>query len=512
VSEWTPEQRLPVQVGDAFASLFDWVVERRFNHTADDRRWQDNVVSDPATAALVAAVEAGDTDTPALLQQVLDEASAKERPDDHGLGYAAYTCLYAIDRGFARHHPTRGGRSSRMREHYYEHGRYDTGLRRGYVVPKWTTRPGGTVFDEHFTWLVRADVDRRDIVVLGSRARSRPRGLDNPRIVVAPVLYEFFEGGATPLDAYFRHAQVGSDKCFRVQHNMASGHLQERVRRVVRAIRDDGATIAILPELVLNSALLKLLRTELKTTHFEFAARGEVPSLQWVVAGAAMPRPAGSKWPTSNRAYVLSSAGNIISASPPDGNEGQMHWVQGKRHRYVLSEQAQQNYGITGRFRVTCDRIEAISTGTEQFVFEDPSGRYAILICEDVAHEEQTLESLRRMRCSVVIIILMDGPLRERWATEAAADLTTRLGAFTLVANSLLLPNLPKQREYHSAKRKEPDHYPHGKEWVGVLITPGGEDAMEWAAAPMSPLATEASTLLSSPLELPVRSVDAIEV
>ena len=285
--EWDPKQPLPAQLADAFAVLYDWFEPRHFED-ADDEWWGERVMEDDEAPDLIAAVAASSARTPAELHSELERVRGET--DVLRQAYRIYRCLYAIDQGVKRQHPLNAGfpssgLESGLLERYDEFARYNTVATSGYVLPKWTQRYRGTVFAEHFEWLVRARVDRDRICVIGRAGKGRlPRRLGNPKVAVVPFLYSLFDDTHAFAEVDFRALPAKSGAYFTVNHRERKLQLlKDRVKQAVAAIRESEARIAIFPELVLNEPLLVTLRAHLAATH-----QPNLP-LDWVVAGASLP-------------------------------------------------------------------------------------------------------------------------------------------------------------------------------------------------------------------------------
>lgn len=500
--QWHPGEKVPEQLGDAFAAFYDWF---RPLHAADadNGLWLDELLGSDEFRWLKMLVERAGEKTPDAMQRYIDDTRAKGGDTD--VAWAVYISLCAIDRGTARQNPLESGGSALagnigLLRHYLRHFRYNTDDTDGYVLPKWTGprfRSSLSVFGDHFVNLVRCAVDRDHVQLLGrsgSGARRRRRGeVENPSVVIVPTLYEFFSIDGATGEASFSEVTVQGRPCFAVEHNpSALGSLRARVEESVRALHKSGATIAIFPELVLNQDLMEALRTSLSAASRE--ADNRRSRLEWVIAGAGLPTEEGAKWPMVNRCYVLNRYGGIVNMRV-GGSE--RRWIQEKRYRYKLSRHEQESYGIGGCFADLVDREEAIQRGKHLYVFEDRGRRFAVLICEDLAEEEETLALAREMLCSVIVTIVMDGPVGDRrWHGRRSHDFATRTGGLTIVANSLLLSNLPKVRQdWKDAS------YPHGEKPVGLMFipTPGSEPVLEEIHARATPAVGDWEALLSRP-------------
>jgi predicted amidohydrolase len=511
MTTWSPRDPLPSQIADAFAVMYDWFERSYFTPSEDDESystladnddWWETAARSSHVERLINEVMDSDSATPSLLQEVLDQAC--DDPDPLEMARQVYYCLYAIDRGLKYQTPR--SYASPARPPGYERtallGRFDSVSRYndetpGYVLPKWTERHRGTEFAEHFQHLVRANVDRNEVRIIGRNARARSdratgdRTLRNPKVVVVPFLYRMFDDGSGSADAKFSELKIGDTEYFEVVHRAtSSGVLEDRIRLAVREIRESQATVAIFPELSLTDHLRELLSDELDRTRTELAlASDKEDPLEWVIAGVATPATRRKPW--ANEAYVMNSAGNLVSF---DSEKGETHWWrQKKRHRYKLTVDEQKKYGTDACFANACDRLEAINIGRHCFVFEDRTGRYAIVICEDLAQEQRTMDLLRKMLCRVIFVILMDGPMvATRWASVEGEKVASQTGSIVVVANSLLIPNIEKNRRYQIDREQDKeivrafkekrtprtivDPYPLGKQPVGLIIDPPWED------------------------------------
>lgn len=508
MSSWSPSDPLPHQLADAFAVMYDW-----FDHSymtsrdngesyftlADNDDWKEIAAQDDHVRKLASEVmNSTSGTTPHLLQEAIDRA--REDSDTLEIARQVYCCLHAIDQGlkyqtpYFYFSPSRSSGLDRavLLERLDSVYRYNDKTP-GYVLPKWATRHRGTELAEHFMHLVRADVDRAEVRIIGRNARARNVGtMRNPQVVVVPMLYRMFADTFGPADATFSGLTIGSEEYFEVVHTKENvGILEDRVRRAVADIRASKANIAIFPELSLTQPLAELLSSELDRTRTELELADDAVDdpLQWVIAGVATP--SGRRKPWLNEAHVLNSSGNLVSCDSEDG--GTFRWQQQKRHRYKLTADEQEKYGTSILFDTLCDRQEAIHVSRSCYVFEDRSGRYAIVICEDLSQEQHTMDLLRKMLCKAIYVIVMDGPMiSTRWASIEGGKFATQTGSIVVVANSLLIPNIEKNRQYRTAKEQDKeilsaykeertvveitDPYPHGKQPVGLIIDPPWED------------------------------------
>jgi predicted amidohydrolase len=320
-------------------------------------------------------------------------------------------------------------------------------------------------------------------------------------VVIVPFLYSLDDATFDPVD-------VEGEHFFEVRHICDEPReLERRIHAAVDAARRSRARIAIFPELALNEHLLEVLKASLKRT-FVYPS-----SLDWVIVGTAVPVAGEAPYQTANMAVVLNSIGEVIEGQTPDG--GPVCWEQRKRHRYTMSAEEQQHYGLVTCFGPVgdeCNREEAIAVGRQGFVFADPSGGFAVLICEDWNRETDTCAALRQIQPRVVFAIVMDGPMMEdRWAAKRALDIVEQTDAFVVIANSLLLPNRPTIREYYAKKHGVADPYPGGQQWVGLLYGPSSavpkhDPFPHRFHARAMPDPDDASSLISNEVAIPLRT------
>ncbi len=169
---WQPPGRLPDQLGDAFAALYDWFEDNHFER-ANNEGWASAARSDPKMPELRRLVTASGWATPPALQDLLDGTS-----DTEALARAAYLARSCIDGGVAQYHPAASRPLSSLpprqslATQYDAHGWFDTDVADGYVLPKWGGGFRGRSFGAHFTNLVRARVARRQVRLTGRGARQ----------------------------------------------------------------------------------------------------------------------------------------------------------------------------------------------------------------------------------------------------------------------------------------------------------------------------------------------------
>ena len=419
---WNRSRELPGQLADVFAALHDWFDDGDYHTEAVNYSWDLDERRDADATRLDECLLKSGWATPPEVREYLAAAGTD-------LPYRAYVVLRCIDRWVGRHHPRLAGGEDDPDALYDRHGRYNTAETEGYVLPKWVKGMRGTFLDNQFKHLVRARVERDQVLLIGREGGTRhAEPPPNLTFAIVPFLYDLS-------DATFRGQEQENQHYFDVFHSEET--LRQRVRDAVRAIRAAGVHVAIFPELVLTEAMVEILGEELHASELELTSE---PPLKWVIAGSYS-RAESPKFPLYNSAFVLESGGAVVAFSSPAGT--QHRWVQSKRHRYMLSKGEQERYQVVDCFEGDpYDRPEAISISHRRtFVFDSKHGRYAILICEDWAQEVDTCEVLRKLNCSAIFVIVMDGPVSDRrWSAQRVGFFQPHTGADIAVANSLLLP------------------------------------------------------------------------
>jgi hypothetical protein len=402
VASWDPTQRLPDQIFDAFADMYDWLGQR---HIDVIRRasLMDAVRRHHDIHRLISAAGKSDWTTPLELRACISESL---NGHESNTALAVYACLHAIDEGLGFVHPGRKpSPEHRFVRRFDTHGRYNDATD-GYVLPSWARPERGVRLADFVRWFTRANVPREFVHLVHDPDGYEPNLTDrSPVVAVVPFLYRLDLNGAPP-DADLR--LLGIDRTprhyFTIEHLHGSGvDLVRRIGDAVRLLRDQGVEIAIFPELALNAELLTELRSALKR---EALAHGK-GSLIWVIAGCIEPRLDTDSvvpidFPVYNAAIVLDAYGNTVGETVDMGEPG---WRQRKRHAYELSLDEQVNmYGIGHLFSPLEAREEAISIGSSVTIFQNNKGRFAIAICEDFGQELHTVDFIREMGCTALFV------------------------------------------------------------------------------------------------------------
>ncbi len=489
---WEPSYSLPDQLGDAFAVLYDWFEDGGHLADAVNYGWDEGIEQEPELVRLSELLRDSGWMTPIEIREFLSMTDYQSFP------YRIYTVLHCIDRHIGQYSPRKVGGYDDEDYRYDRYGRYNVDTS-GYVLPKWARGFRGTLLSNHFNHLVRARVDRRRVPVIsresGTRRSEPPQTL---KFAIVPFLY-------TLDDAMFRGLDHAGKQYFEVVHSKEI--LRQRVKQAVNAIRDSEVHIAIFPELAMSADLVEILAQELHES--ELRSGTNIP-LAWVIVGSYKPA-SSPTFPVYNSAYVLEGGGEIVAFTSPDGARAE--WIQCKRHRYTLSTGEQRRYGLQELFEgELCPREEAISVGSGLCVFDSKHGRYGVLICEDWAQEQDTCEMLRKMNCSLVFVIVMDGPVSDRrWSAQKGGFFQPHTGTHVVIANSLLLPLRTKKRHQSSSflfipqgSGKDPlvveleqEEEPEDKRHVGLFLDADAPRGL-YIDAPITPSANAAS-LISAP-------------
>jgi hypothetical protein len=193
--------------------------------------------------------------------------------------------------------------------------------------------------------------------------------------------------------------------------------LRARVREVLEALDDSGASIGMLPEATLSDELLAVWRQVLSDTPPEWDA-----TLHWILVGTG---PVGGSEPPHNRAVMLLR----------DGGHPIVHYD--KHHDFTLSAAQIERWKLESRLGAG-KAAEDICRGTRLVIRESSLGRFAILICEDVTRLTDVGAALAHFGVSHVFAPIFSAPIEDRtWDSRAGRDVVKHLGASVVVSNSL---------------------------------------------------------------------------
>lgn len=191
-----------------------------------------------------------------------------------------------------------------------------------------------------------------------------------------------------------------------------------RVAELVSSIDGSGAQVAVLPEGLLDDAVLAEWRTALRSSHKS--------ACRWVLLGSG---PVGGGVPPANRAVLV------------DRFSGKSLLEQDKRGRFNLRPDHIEHYEMKALLPADEMHVEDIAIGTELVVLESAVGRFCVLVCEDLARLVQDGSFLRAVGPSHVLVPIFSSEiLRKEWEEKNANDLSRQIGSTVVVVNSLAVP------------------------------------------------------------------------
>lgn len=403
-------------VGDVFADLYDWLDERP--------AWVEDQVAEewsPLDARVVTAIREADGDVPDALREAYVAAVR-----DLGAARGVIATAQALDTAFETVRMDEGW--PRLRRHLRAKGTL-TRERAGALLPL----PEHEVsLPRHHTEQYFANVRRLlpegDFAVrwapLPSRAEVRARaGL--VRVVFVPCVdkhdLDFGLIRAVPADA-----PAGTRAHFDTPHRKgAEDRVFERLKRAILLAEREDAQLLLAPELALTPAVWERVRKEVLPGLRASAGRG----LRLLLLGtAAVDRVDGLH---RNQALLVDRFGEEILR-------------QNKCHPFTLDEQQQRFYGLDG---ACCGQepCEPIRLHPRELHLRDSRtlGRFAVLICEDLAVLEPGPRAAARLGSDLFLSPVMDGSLTAgRWVDRWSAVHKELAGIRVAVANSMYFATL----------------------------------------------------------------------
>ncbi|RFU42567.1 hypothetical protein DZF91_05940 [Actinomadura logoneensis] len=398
----------PADPADLFVRLYDelpgrlhrswppnlWYEDDRVRRAADElsERIIDEGALDPAeTAALVAAE--GDRGRFTLLL-ALDGALALANPygpfhDASAL--TAITVRYLVD------------------------GRFDSGAAGGALLPRCALpgRPEGLRTLPEFFGVHRVPPDEWD----GLEHSLLPAVHDPHLCRDEPV-----EVGCAPLMESFDELRTEfGERAGRTVYELVpadTAEIRARIRSVIRRLDEAGARIAVLPEATLSDGLLEAWKEAAHDT-----ARPDSPLRLIMVGTGAL----GGGDPPPNRAVLI------------DRWTGTELLTQDKLSPFVLDGQQMRDWGLPGA-PDSGTAEEDIAPGERVRLLDCSLGRLALLICEDLTRTDRWDRELLAAGASHLLTPIFSKPiLRHRWEEQYARRHVTTLGAWVVVANSLVV-------------------------------------------------------------------------
>ncbi|WP_026416206.1 hypothetical protein [Actinomadura oligospora] len=386
---------LPVRLHRAWP-LNLWYEDARVRRTAGDLRERitDDGELDPAeTAAIVAADE------------------------DRG----RFTLLLALDGALALANPYGpfhdASALTGITVRYLVEGRLDSGAAGGALLPRCALpgRPDGLRTLPDFFGVHRVPPHLWDGIEHTQLAAVHDPHLSRD----VPV-----EVGCAPLMESYDDVRIGfAERAERTVYRLDpadSAAVRSRVRTIIRKLDGAGARIAVLPEATLSDGLLEVW----KEAAFDTARPGSPLRLLMLGSG-----PLGGGDPPPNRAVLI------------DRWTGTELLVQDKLSPFVLGEQQLRDWAPPGAPRAGTAE-EDIAPGATVRLLDCSLGRLAVLICEDLSRADRWDRELMAAGASHLLVPIFSKPiLRFRWEEQNAQRQVNTLGAWVVVANSLVVGN-----------------------------------------------------------------------
>jgi hypothetical protein len=203
--------------------------------------------------------------------------------------------------------------------------------------------------------------------------------------------------------------------------------MQARIRPILQALDQSGASVALLPELTLTADLVASWEQTLRSTP---PPQGSHLRILAIGSGAVVPR--NERGLAPNRAVVLARTGDPL-------------WKQDKRHGFTLNPGQIASWGLE---RVLGDQAlaEPIIPDTHITIAESTVGRIVSLVCEDLGRLMEDGPVLRALGPSLAISPVLSPPtLPWYWEHQDARKLVAEVGTQTVVANSLIVEESMRQ-------------------------------------------------------------------
>jgi len=391
-------------IGDLFAELYD-ALEARWARLYDlcDVRGADAVA---VPIAVGRTIRAADGDVPAALRVWIDAQT-----DDSLL--VAFAVLRAIDTAFARFDATTWPATwAALRENHSL-----TTRARPTLLPGGAPEETGE-FSGNFR--LRRRIVAGDLTV---EWRPLPPGHDLPR-VAHPRLRVAFLPAITESDINFVRLEKPRGAVFEARHVEGA---EERIfarfcRAVARADREDAALL-LAPELSFTPSLWDRARAWLKRR-----PRRTGSGVRWLLLGtAATERDADGR--PRNQALLVSRHGEVLAQ-------------QNKTRPFAFTKSQQTFYQLHDTLGGDTTP-EHIRLDPRVLVLLESAtlGRLAVLICEDLAHEDPGPRLAAPLGVRLYLTPVMDGEFADwRWVSACATWHAWSNRVQVIAVNSLVLP------------------------------------------------------------------------
>jgi predicted amidohydrolase len=444
--------RLPTDPADLFAVLYDDLAadSEQFDREAD--RWLD-LPGFQETASQVeqmAHIE-GEIDQAHLDSWMLPDSAA------HRLAV-----LIGIDRALAHVNPQQdsvnAGALGPLLRRYAKKGRFSTDNVRGAVLPRltWPARPAHqSTMAEAFTAVIRVSEASWQAIshdrIKGSQ--DLPRSNRQVSITVAPLLDSLQDLDITRIPGCSHDPRTGKMVDGYVLGPVDREEIRARIRGILSGFAKEKAVIGVLPEASLCDSLLAYWQELLKQLVQD---PGTDPRHYWILVGTGpvgVPNSAGRH---SNRAVILDQSGEQV-------------FSQEKVRDFSLTPKTIRDWGLAEKLDDAALAVEWINRGSRIEVRESFSGRYAILICEDITGP--TCRSvLEDCGVSHLLVPIFAAPLRGGWEfpRSEAQQYVRQIGSWVLVVNSLVTSVDDKKESF-----------------IGMLTGPSATSREEWGECHM---------------------------
>lgn len=426
---------LPADPVDLFAALFDLLDERPFGDGSVEK-WQ----SDHALAARADEVE----------EQLVAEGAAEGRLYA-GLATASdagvFAVLRGIDAALDRLSPFTGSpgdaeKLAWVATRYAATGILSSAATEGAVLFRcaYPGRPVGIGSKADYYGLVRIPTD-----VWARVSFSRiPPALDLDISPKAQKENIVGVGCAPVLDSYSDLDIQATRRGLKLAYRLAprEAPVTPRIRPILETLENSGASIGVMPESVLSSAIKKKWLAELQN------GAVNLDHLNWVLLGTG---PDGVAEPPCNRAVLVHRSGATLIE-------------QDKIHDFTLSAKQLRKWGLGTTLGTLISRVEDITLGTKVEIRESNLGRIAILICEDLIRGD-LCDIVRGCGVSHLFVPIFSTEPPKSWAQFGSDRQVQEVGAWVVVATSLAVPRAVA---------------PTAAEWATCLAIGPKDDRDEW--------------------------------
>ncbi|MDD9940162.1 MAG: hypothetical protein OXU20_03770 [Myxococcales bacterium] len=165
----------------------------------------------------------------------------------------------------------------------------------------------------------------------------------------------------------------------------------------------------------------------------------------FLIAGVSEPSGNGGSRRLTNASYT-----QIAGLADTPVLADQMRLKQHKHHRWCLDRQQVLQYGLGARLPAGRALWEDTPVAKREIAFLNPSRwlTLSVLICEDLARQDPTAETIRAVGPNLVIALLMDAPqLRDRWPARYASILAEDPGCSVLTLTSRGMSRLSSPKD-----------------------------------------------------------------